>query len=268
MKMPDQERLEPPLVKATGVTVRMGGTALLDKVNLSVHRGEIVTLIGPNGSGKTTLVRSVLGLQIVDEGVIEREPNVRIGYVPQSLTIDPTLPLTVTRFLSLPHPQGTTKIHQALAEVGARELADIGLQHISGGEAKRVLLARALLRDPELLVLDEPTAGMDVTGQSELYALVTSIRDLRRCGILLVSHDLHLVMAATDRVVCMNRHICCDGRPEAVSQHPEYLRLFGGDLSKVLAVYSHEHDHRHALSGETVSQSEMKGAEVVDVSHG
>lgn len=255
IEMPSRQVDRQPLIEATEVTVRMGNAVVLDNVGVAVRRGEIVTLIGPNGSGKTTLVRTVLGLHPVDEGRVTRDPSARVGYVPQVLSVDPILPLTVRRFLSLAGSPGDQRIHAVLAEVGAQPLTDLPLQRISGGEIKRVLLARALLRDPELLVLDEPSAGMDVTGQSELYNLITAIRDRRRCGILLVSHDLHLVMAATDRVICMNRHVCCDGRPEAVSQHPEYLRLFGGDLSATLAVYTHQHDHRHALSGETLAEA-------------
>jgi zinc transport system ATP-binding protein len=234
------------------VGVDFDGRTVLSSVDLAVHAGEILTLIGPNGSGKTTLVRVVLGLLKPASGRIRRRAGLRIGYIPQRLHVDATLPLTVERFLRLCAPRARGRVLEALTEVGTGHLLDSPLQAVSGGELKRILLAQALLRDPDLLVLDEPSAGVDVTGQAELYALIKAIRDSRRCGVLLVSHDLHLVMASTDRVVCLNHHVCCTGRPEAVSRHPEYLALFGPELAGRLAVYTHEHDHRHGLSGDLV----------------
>ena len=242
------------LIEARGITVRVKGAAVVDGADLAVYAGEIVTLIGPNGSGKTTLVRAILGLVEPAQGAVRRRPGIRIGYVPQTMHVDETLPLTVRRFLQLAGPVGGGRVAEALAEVGAAYVIDGPLQSISGGEMKRVLLAQALLGDPDLLVLDEPTAGVDVTGQEELYTLIRDVRRGRGCGVLLVSHDLHLVMAATDRVVCLNHHVCCTGHPEAVSRHPEYLSLFGPEAAKALAIYTHEHDHRHHLSGEPVAQ--------------
>ena len=246
------------LIEALGLTVSIKGEAVVDGVDLAVHAGEIVTLIGPNGSGKTTLVRAILGLVEPAQGAVRRRPGIRIGYVPQTMHVDETLPLTVRRFLQLAGPARGGRVTggrvaEALAEVGAAYVIDGPLQSISGGEMKRVLLAQALLGDPDLLVLDEPTAGVDVTGQEELYTLIREVRRGRGCGVLLVSHDLHLVMAATDRVVCINQHVCCTGHPEAVSRHPEYLSLFGPEAAKALAVYTHDHDHRHHLSGEPVA---------------
>jgi zinc transport system ATP-binding protein len=239
------------------VGVDFDGRTVLSSVDLAVHAGEILTLIGPNGSGKTTLVRVVLGLLKPASGRIRRRAGLRIGYIPQRLHVDATLPLTVERFLRLCAPRARGRVLEALTEVGTGHLLDSPLQAVSGGELKRILLAQALLRDPDLLVLDEPSAGVDVTGQAELYALIKAIRDSRRCGALLVSHDLHLVMASTDRVVCLNHHVCCTGRPEAVSRHPEYLALFGPELAGRLAVYTHEHDHRHGLSGDLVEGAEQ-----------
>ena len=250
-----------PLVSVSQVGVDFDGRTVLSAVDLAVHAGEILTLIGPNGSGKTTLVRVVLGLLKPASGSVRRQAGLRIGYIPQRLHVDETLPLTVERFLRLCAPRARGGFSEALTEVGAGHLLDSPLQAVSGGELKRILLAQALLRDPDLLVLDEPSAGVDVTGQAELYALIKSIRDSRRCGVLLVSHDLHLVMAATDRVVCLNHHVCCTGRPEAVSRDPEYLALFGPELAGRLAVYSHEHDHRHGLSGDLVEGKERKPVE-------
>ena len=240
------------LLEARDITINAVDRHILSSVSLQLTRKQIVTVIGPNGSGKTTLVRTVLGLQIPDSGEVFRRPRLRIGYVPQHIHIDETLPITVDRFLCLAKRCPRTRRIDVLAEVGAKTIIDTPLQKISGGEMRRVLLARALLRDPELLVLDEPSAGIDINGQAELYALIRNLRDQHDCGVLLVSHDLHLVMAATDHVMCLNHHVCCSGRPDDVSEHPEYLNLFGRDLSRTHAVYVHHHDHKHDLSGEPV----------------
>jgi zinc transport system ATP-binding protein len=243
----------PILVEALGVDVRVGGRRVLEHIDLSVETGRIVTVIGPNGAGKTTLVRVVLGLVEPSAGTVHRRPGMRVGYVPQHLHIDHTIPLSVRRFLALAAPGTGHRAAGALAEVGAAGVLGRPFQALSGGEAKRVLLAQALLRDPDLLVLDEPGTGVDVGGQAELFALLDAIRGRRGCGILLVSHDLHLVMAASDRVLCINRHVCCTGRPDAVSRHPEYRTLFGLGLGTDVGVYTHAHDHDHALSGEAVA---------------
>jgi len=233
-----------PLVSLSGVSVAFGRTQVLEAVSLAVDPGEIVTLIGPNGAGKSTLLRVALGLLAPDEGEVRRRPGARIGYVPQRLVIDEVMPLTVRRFLDLAVPRGTP-VAPALGEVGVPLLADQPVQALSGGEWQRVLLARALLRQPDLLVLDEPVQGVDVAGQAELYDLIRRIRDRRHCGILLVSHDLHFVMAAADRVVCLNRHVCCSGTPGAVARDPAYGALFG-PAAEAVALYAHRHDHRHA----------------------
>jgi zinc transport system ATP-binding protein len=256
-----------PLISVSGIRVAFDGRPILSAVDLAVQPGEIVTLIGPNGSGKTTLVRVLLGLLKPATGRVARRPGLRIGYIPQQLHVDETLPLTVERFLRLCAPRARGRLPQVLAEVGVGHLLARSFQAVSGGEMKRVLLAQALLREPDLLVLDEPSASVDVTGQAELFALIKSIRDARRCGVLLVSHDLHLVMAATDHVVCLNRHVCCTGRPEAVSRDPAYLALFGPELAGRLAVYTHEHDHRHGLSGD-LSEEEGQDSEDRERRHG
>lgn len=238
------------LIEGNGLTVQFGRNIVLDRVNIIVTENQVVTLIGPNGAGKTTLIRVLLGLETVSSGMVCRRPGLRVGYVPQRLYVDPTLPLTVRRFLSLVRG-GREKVHQVLAEVAASHLVDAPLQRISGGEMQRVLLARALLGKPDLLVLDEPAQGIDVRGRSDLYALISQLSDQYGCGVLMVSHDLHLVMAATDHVICLNRHVCCAGTPSLVSQHPEYMALFGEtDIVQTLAVYRHRHDHRHDLNGE------------------
>ncbi|MFP6732197.1 MAG: zinc ABC transporter ATP-binding protein ZnuC [Alphaproteobacteria bacterium] len=243
------------VVEAKGVELAYAGNLVLNDVDLAVHEGEIVTLIGPNGSGKSTLVRLVLGLLEPDRGLVYLKPGLRIGYMPQRLVIDDALPLTVDRFLRL----GGTATRQArlavLAEAAVERLADSPIQKISGGEMQRVLLARALLREPDLLVLDEPAQGVDMTGQAELFKLITGIRDRRGCGVLMVSHDLHLVMASTDTVVCLNHHVCCTGHPETVTRHPAYIELFGPLVTGELAVYTHQHDHHHGPDGEVVAHS-------------
>ncbi len=240
------------LLRLQGVGVQFAGQAVLHDVQLKVHAGEIVTLIGPNGAGKTTLVRAVLGLLRVDSGDIWRKPKLRIGYMPQKLQIDATLPLSVLRFLRLVPGVDRAKALNALSEVGAEQVIDSPLHSVSGGELQRVLLARALLREPELLVLDEPVQGVDVAGQAELYSLITTLRNRHNCGVLMVSHDLHLVMSTTDQVICLNRHVCCSGHPEQVSGDPAFVELFGKD-AKSLAIYHHHHDHAHDLHGSVIA---------------
>ncbi|PRD19026.1 UNVERIFIED_CONTAM: znuC [Trichonephila clavipes] len=239
------------LIQLEDVGVSFSGQPVLQQVQLALRPGEIVTLIGPNGAGKTTLVRTVLGLLKPDSGTVRRKPRLRIGYMPQKLHVDATLPLSVLRFLRLVPGVDRAAAQSALEEVGASQVIDSPLQSISGGELQRVLLARALLREPELLVLDEPVQGVDVAGQAELYRLIGKLRDRYGCGVLMVSHDLHLVMSATDQVVCLNRHVCCSGHPEQVSGDPAFVELFGQD-ARSLAIYHHHHDHAHDLHGEVV----------------
>ena len=229
-----------PLITLRGIAKTYGDRQILDSVNLTLIPEQILTLIGPNGAGKTTLVKVVLGLLAPDSGTVERAPELRIGYMPQRLNIDPTLPLRVKRFLQLAEPD-TQRCARALAETGIPHLLDHPVQSLSGGETQRMLLARALLRQPNLLVLDEPVQGVDVAGQEALYQLIHQLRTRLGCGILMVSHDLHLVMAATDQVVCLNRHICCQGSPQQVSVNPAFVELFGART----ALYAHHHDHVH-----------------------
>ncbi|MBI1985366.1 MAG: ATP-binding cassette domain-containing protein [Rhodospirillales bacterium] len=242
------------LVEARGITVSRGGNVILASVDVTVGAGEIVTLIGPNGAGKTTVVRVMLGLLKPDRGSVWRRDGLAIGYMPQHIHIDSTLPLTVGRFLTLGAKcrRGEAEARAALDEVGAAAVMETPVQAASGGEFRRILLARALLRDPDMLVLDEPCQGIDVNGQAELYRLITRIRDRRRCDVLMVSHDLHLVMADTDKVVCLNHHVCCAGHPESVTNDPAYIALFGKQVASTIAVYHHEHDHDHAADGHVV----------------
>lgn len=239
-----------PLATLQQIGLRLNGRLIVHDVSLEVYPRRILTLIGPNGAGKSTLLRILLGLQRPSSGTVWRAPGLRIGYVPQSFQLDPLLPLTVERFIGLRLPRHDAHaVHQVAATVGVAELLPLAMQALSGGERQRVLLARALLGDPHLLVLDEPGQGVDVNGLVELYQLIHRLKQEHGYGVMLVSHDLHWVMAATDQVLCLNRHICCSGQPEAVSRHPEYLRLFGKSLAEGLAVYTHHHDHRHDMHG-------------------
>jgi len=248
MTMPDQA----PLIEARGLTFRHGGETLLESVDLGVRPGEIVTVIGPNGAGKTTLLKLLLGLIEPTAGRVRRRPGLRIGYLPQRLAVDPVLPLSVARLMTLTARRPRARITAALAETGVGRLIDAPVQALSGGELQRVLLARAVLAEPDLLVLDEPVQGVDFAGAAALYHVIAEVRRRHGCGVLMVSHDLHIVMASTDRVLCLNRHVCCAGSAEAVGRHPEYVRLFGPAAAETLAVYTHRHDHAHSATGEIV----------------
>jgi zinc transport system ATP-binding protein len=237
------------LLSAHALGLTRGSKTILEHIDLDIRPREIVTIIGPNGAGKTTLVRVLLGLIAPDSGHVHRKNGLRTGYAPQRFDLVPAIPMTVSRFLRLGGPHAAAKAQDVLAEVGAPRLGDAQLTNLSGGELQRVVLARALLRDPELLVLDEPVRGVDYAGEAELYSLIGRLRDERGLGVLLVSHDLHVVMAQSDRVICVNRHICCSGVPEAVAKSPEYVRLFGPEAARSFAVYSHRHDHTHGLDG-------------------
>jgi zinc transport system ATP-binding protein len=238
------------LISARGLFLTRAGRTILQGVDIDIGAGEIVTLIGPNGAGKTTLVRLLLGLDSADRGSIRRKAGLVVGYAPQRFEVDRAVPLTAARFVALGRKLSRARIASALAEVGAGGVAERQLGELSGGELQRVILARSLSRSPGLLVLDEPLRGVDYAGEAELYALIGRLRTEHRLGVLLVSHDLHVVMAQSDRVICLNRHVCCSGVPHSVAQHPEYARLFGAQAARALALYHHQHDHRHDLAGD------------------
>jgi len=238
-----------PLVSLENVGVLRNGRWLVRGVEFSVSRGEIVTLIGPNGSGKSTSAKAAIGVLKADEGRVERKAGLKVGYVPQKLSIDWTLPLSVRRLMTLTGPLPERDMLSALESAGIAHMLDAEVQHLSGGEFQRALMARAIARKPDLLVLDEPVQGVDFSGEIALYDLIKSIRNASGCGILLISHDLHVVMAETDTVICLNGHVCCRGTPESVSRSPEYVRLFGSRAAQTLAVYSHHHDHTHLPDG-------------------
>lgn len=233
------------LINLTGLGVHLGGHLALSNVDFSIDKGEIVTVVGPNGSGKTTLLRSIIGAQKPTSGKIKRAKGLRIGYVPQSLSIDATLPLTVGRFLSLPIRHKAETMETALRHAGAEGLLRRQMSALSGGQFQRVLLARALLKKPDLLILDEPTTGLDQPGSASLYRQIEQVRTDLGTAILMVSHELHVVMSASDRVICLNGHVCCHGTPEIVASAPEYRALFGSGTQGALALYRHDHDHHH-----------------------
>lgn len=233
------------LIEVHDLSVKLGGREVLSHVDLKVERGEIVTIVGPNGSGKTTLVRALIGAVRPSAGEVVRAPGLRIGYVPQKLALEPTLPLTVRRFLSLPKRVSVATALAVLDEAGAGNLLERQMTELSGGQFQRVLLARALIGAPDLLVLDEATQGLDQPGAADFYAQIEAVRDRLDLGVVMVSHDLHVVMAASDRVICLNGHICCQGKPEQVASAPEYRALFGTDTHGALALYRHQHHHRH-----------------------
>lgn len=234
-----------PLITANNIEVRHGTTPALFGVTLGVDAGEIVTIVGPNGSGKSTLLRALIGAVSLDKGTITRAPDLRIGYVPQKLAVDTALPLTVRRFLSLPIRMPLATVQAALARTGVEGLENRQLSALSGGQLQRVLLARAILNDPHILVLDEPTQGLDQPASASFYQLIEALRDDMGCAIVMVSHELHVVMSATDRVICLNGHICCEGTPAVVTAAPAYRELFGSGTGGALALYRHDHNHDH-----------------------
>jgi zinc transport system ATP-binding protein len=239
---------ESSLISAQRLSVSYGGAHVLDGVSVEVGRGEIVTLIGPNGSGKTTLVRALLGLVAPDSGSVTRRAR-RIGYVPQLFARDRSLPMTARRFVAAFGGGSDAEAFALLRRTGAAQAADRQMAFLSGGEMARVALARALLRKPDLLILDEPLAGVDLAGEAALYELIAQVRSETGVGILLVSHDLHMVMAASDHIVCLNRHVCCEGDAHEVVHDPAFIALFGKRLADQLALYTHRHDHAHDASG-------------------
>lgn len=234
------------LISATGLSVQLGGRQVLSGIDFAISRGEIVTIVGPNGSGKTSFLRALLGVVPPSRGKVSRARGLRVGYVPQRLHLDPGLPLPVARFLCLPNRQSKAAIQEVLARVGlGAGVMGQNMATLSGGQFQRVLLARALLGNPDILMLDEPTAGLDQPGTAAFYQLIADVRAETGCAVLSVSHDLHVVMSASDRVICVNGHICCEGAPHIVRAAPEYRALFGLGTGGALALYQHDHDHVH-----------------------
>ena len=239
------------LAELKQISVRLNDRLIVDRVSLRIKRGDIITIIGPNGAGKTTLIKTILGIQKATSGSLSLLPGLVVGYVPQTLNLESTLPLSVERFMALGGCD-RARCEQALTRTGVPHLMKASVHHLSGGEKQRLLLARALSRQPSLLVLDEPAQGVDINGQAALYDLVRELRDELNCGVIMISHDLHLVMAATDKVICLNQHVCCSGFPEDISHDPAFIETFGKAVSESLAVYHHHHNHRHDLHGNII----------------
>ncbi len=233
------------LIEVENLSIRYGANIVLSNVSLSVDAGEIVTIVGPNGSGKTSLLRAIIGAVKPVRGRVKRGANVRLGYVPQRLHIDPTLPMTVARFLALPRGVAAVEIEAALKQAGVPDLAKAQMSRLSGGQFQRVLLARALIGKPQILLLDEATQGLDQPGSAAFYQQIETVRRETGCAVLMISHELHVVMSASDRVICLNGHVCCEGTPEVVASAPEYRALFGSGTMGALALYRHDHDHEH-----------------------
>ena len=236
------------LVKLNNAGIKQNNKWLVEGVTLTVEKGKIITLIGPNGSGKSTTAKIALGIYKNIEGSVEKYTN-KVGYVPQKISIDWTLPLRVYDFMLLTENIKDEAIDEALTLTGVIHLKNKNLGNLSGGEFQRVLIARAISKKPELLVLDEPVQGVDYTGEIALYELIKKISDTLNCGILLISHDLHTVMTATDHVVCLNGHVCCSGTPLDVAKNNAYKTLFGEQASQILSIYEHKHDHEHLDEG-------------------
>ena len=243
--MPSMSGHRMSLIAANNISVHHGGFPALENVSFAIEPHEIVTVVGPNGSGKSTLLRTLLGVFDPSKGSITRKSGLKIGYVPQKLAQESGLPLTVRGFLSLPTGVANSDAKKALEETGASGLETRQMTQLSGGQLQRVLLARAILNDPDILILDEPTQGLDQHGAADFYSLFEMVRNQHGCAVLLVSHDIHVVMSASDRVICLNGHVCCEGTPTVVRDAPEYQALFGKDTHGTLALYQHEHDHSH-----------------------
>ena len=233
------------LIVARNLSVCRERRAILKDVSLAIGERDFITVIGPNGAGKSMLLKCLMGFYAPDRGTVTRRRGIKVGYVPQSLPVDRVLPMTVHRFLTLCRKVSVEAIHRAGEETAVRNLFETPLHALSGGELQRVLLARALLGEPTLLVLDEPAQNLDVSGQLAFYKLLERIYAEHDLGILMVSHDLHLVMSCTRQVVCLFHHVCCSGTPQAVTKDPEFISLFGDDMARMVKVYHHTHDHRH-----------------------
>ncbi|WP_170559704.1 metal ABC transporter ATP-binding protein [Ruegeria atlantica] len=233
------------LITVEDLSVSYGANTVLKHVNMGVEPGEIVTIVGPNGSGKTSLLRAIIGATKPSAGQVKRKPGLKIGYVPQKLHIDPTLPITVERFMRLTHRASKKDCKTALDTAGVPDLLKRQMSQLSGGQFQRVMLARALINRPEILLLDEATQGLDQPGSAAFYRQIEDVRRETGCAIIMISHELHVVMSASDRVICLNGHVCCEGSPAVVASAPEYRALFGTGTGGALALYRHDHDHNH-----------------------
>ena len=234
------------LITASNITVNRGETKILDNVSLTVGESEFITILGPNGGGKSMLLKCLMGFYIPDNGNIKRKRHLRIGYVPQQFTSEQTMPISVGQFLRLRKKVSAEELETITAETNIEALVNKPLNILSGGELQRILVARALIGAPDLLILDEPAQNLDISGQLAFYKLLSEIYEKRSFSILMVSHDLHMVMATTKKVICLFHHVCCSGEPQVVTKDPEFITLFGNDMAEMMAVYQHGHNHSHA----------------------
>jgi zinc transport system ATP-binding protein len=233
------------LIETKNIFLKEGDKEILKDISLNIAQDDFISIIGPNGAGKTTLLKIILGITKADKGVVNKKKNLRIGYVPQKINIDHSLPVNVKYFLMLCAKINKTELQKIVSETKIEMLLDKNIYDLSGGEMQRILLAKALINNPEILILDEPAQNLDLNGQIEFYKLLQEIYKEKKIAILMVSHDLHMIMSATKKVVCLYKHICCQGEPEAVSKNPEFISIFGKDMSKLISVYNHFHDHEH-----------------------
>ena len=233
------------LIEVQNLNVAYGKNKVLKDVNLTLSKNEIVTIVGPNGSGKTTLFKAIIGSIPIRSGKVVIKQNLKIGYVPQVLNIDRSLPLTVGRFLKLAKKRNDQGFLRALQVLDSDDLLSSQISNLSAGQLQRVLLGHALMHEPDILLLDEATRGLDQPGSAAFYKKIEEIRDTTGCAILMISHDLHVVMSASNRVICLNGHVCCQGEPNSVASSPEYKALFGSKIDGTLALYQHDHNHSH-----------------------
>ena len=233
------------LISAKNVSVLKHQKSILDNIDIQINKNDFITIIGPNGAGKTMLLKCLMGFYKPTSGRIERKEKLKIGYMPQSISIINTMPITVKDFITVRKEYDDISLNKVITEVNIGEIVYKQLSVLSGGEMQRVLLARSLLNNPDLLILDEPAQNLDISGQLNFYKLIQEIYSKRDISILMVSHDLHLVMVSTKKVLCLYKHICCSGEPQQIAKDPEFLSMFGKDMANMMSIYQHSHDHNH-----------------------